>query len=72
MIEWLSELWAVIISLTIWTIVFSVYAFTGALAGALYSRRRKHDSDNLAWIIYGMIIFGGVLFPLTYYIIYTG
>lgn len=72
MIEWLAELWAVIVSLTIWTIVFSGYVFIGAFAGAMYSKTKKHDSDNLSWIIYGMALFGGILFPLTYYIIYTG
>ena len=69
--EWLSELWAVLISLTIWTVVFSVYVFIGAFAGAIFNRKKYHDSDNLSWIIYGMIIFGGILFPITYYIVYT-
>ncbi len=68
----LGNLWDVIVSLTIWTIVFAFYVFLGAGFGAWLSRRSKHDSDNLGWILLGMLMFGGVLFPFTYYVFYAG
>lgn len=72
MMELLTSLWNVLISLTIWTFVFSIYVFIGALFGAWFARRKGHDSDNLGWIILGVALFAGVLFPFTYYVVYTG
>lgn len=72
MIEMLSELWGVILSLIIWAFIFSIYIFFGALFGAWIGRWKGHDSDNLSWLLLGVIIFAGCLFPLTYYFIYIG
>jgi uncharacterized membrane protein len=72
MFEMLSSLWDVLLSLTIWTFIFCIYGFIGALFGAWIGSRKRHDSDNLTWILLGIVIFTGGLFPLTYYLVYAG
>lgn len=67
--ETITKLIDVLISLGVWSLAFILYIILGALFGSWLSNRGEHDSDDLRWIIFGIVIFCFGLFPITFYLV---